>query len=175
LLGPPLALLCDTVLGAHGRRVLLLTRASLSRDNVEALRPIVAEDGRRAQRHCSVAAQQVSLWLQSSLRRRESLKTCVVQPCTVCAVIWTSRQNTPPSADGARPWKAEKQQKTAHRGSLSLDNRGPHTCSAGSSAGVMAGPASLVPTSGLSTGALTTAATTGRPAQHPSGSAGQHV
>jgi hypothetical protein len=48
----------------------------------------------------------------------------------VCAVIRQARQNTTPTVDCARPWKAAKKQQTALRGHLSLDNRGPHTCSA---------------------------------------------
>src|SRR5437016_5773856 len=38
-----------------------------------------------------------------------------------------------PTVDDARPWKAEKTQKTALRGSLSLDKECPHKCSAGGS------------------------------------------
>jgi hypothetical protein len=41
-MGPPLALLCSTALVANGLRVLLLIRAWFSRDNVDALRPIIA-------------------------------------------------------------------------------------------------------------------------------------
>jgi hypothetical protein len=52
LLGPPLSLLLHAALVAHGLRVLLLTRAWRSRDNVEALSPTVDEDGMRAQRNC---------------------------------------------------------------------------------------------------------------------------
>src|SRR5262245_12027407 len=44
--------------------------------------------------------------------------------------IQKSSQDTTPSADNARNPKAEKNEKTALRGSLSLDKRGPHTCSA---------------------------------------------
>src|SRR6266568_316758 len=55
LLGHPLSLLCSTAPVANGLRVLLLTRAWVSLDNVDALRPIFAEDGRRAQRNVSVA------------------------------------------------------------------------------------------------------------------------
>src|SRR5713101_1256975 len=54
--------------------------------------------------------------LPSSPRRREHLKTCLVQPRTVCAVIRTSRQSTRPSADYARNPKAEKKQKTRLQG-----------------------------------------------------------
>jgi hypothetical protein len=55
LIGPPLSLLFFVALGANGRRVLLLTRAWRSLDNVEALRPTLAEDGRREQSHGEVA------------------------------------------------------------------------------------------------------------------------
>lgn len=44
--------------------------------------------------------------------------------------IQKSSQDTTPSADNARNPKAEKNEKTAQRGRLSLDKRGPHTCSA---------------------------------------------
>jgi len=37
-----------------------------------------------------------------------------------------SRQDMRPTVDCAGTWKAEKKQKTAYRGSLSLDNGGPH-------------------------------------------------
>jgi hypothetical protein len=47
--------------------------------------------------------------------------------------------------------------------------------SVGSLDSIVARPSFLVPTPGLSIGALTTAATTSRLAQHPSVSAGQHV
>jgi hypothetical protein len=66
-------------------------------------------------------------------------------------------------------WKRER------RRSVRWKRSAANPCSAGLSASVVAGPSALVPTSGLSTGALTTAVTTGRPAQHPSGAAGQHV
>ena len=49
--------------------------------------------------------------LHSVPRRRENLKTCVVQPRMVCAVIRKARQNTTPSADNARNSKAEKNAK----------------------------------------------------------------
>src|SRR5215471_10013731 len=65
--------------------------------------------------------------LHSSPRRRENLKTCLVQPRMVCAVIRKSSQNTTPSADNARTPKAENTHKIALRSSLSLDKRGPHT------------------------------------------------
>src|SRR5215510_2453926 len=42
--------------------------------------------------------------------------------------IQKSSQDTTPSADNTRNPKAEKNEKTALRGSLSLDKRGPHTC-----------------------------------------------
>src|SRR4030095_3483948 len=48
--------------------------------------------------------------LQSSLRRREHLKTCVVQP-RGCVGIRKSSQNTRPFADCAKNPKAEKKQK----------------------------------------------------------------
>jgi hypothetical protein len=41
-MGHPLALLLDTALVPHGLRVLLLPRAWLSLDNVEALSPLFA-------------------------------------------------------------------------------------------------------------------------------------
>jgi hypothetical protein len=44
-------------------------------------------------------------------QRRENLKTCLVQPRMVCAIIWKSSQNTTPSADNAGNPKAEKKQK----------------------------------------------------------------
>jgi hypothetical protein len=55
LLGPPLSRLFLAALVANGLRGRLLTRAWDSRDNVDALRPIFAEDGRRARRSVSVA------------------------------------------------------------------------------------------------------------------------
>jgi hypothetical protein len=42
VIGQPLPLLCDAALVANGPRVLLLTRASLSLDNVDTLSPIFA-------------------------------------------------------------------------------------------------------------------------------------
>ena len=51
-----------------------------------------------------------------------------------------SSQDTKLTADCARPWKAEKKAKTAHRRSLSLDKRSPHTCSAGSSCASVSNP-----------------------------------
>src|SRR5262245_20628527 len=44
--------------------------------------------------------------------------------------IQQSRQDTGPTAACARPWKAEKKQKTAPRGSLSLGKGSPHKGSA---------------------------------------------
>jgi hypothetical protein len=41
-MGPPLSLLFSTALVANGLRVLLLTRAWFSLDNVDALSPIFA-------------------------------------------------------------------------------------------------------------------------------------
>src|SRR5882724_3175955 len=55
VLGHPRSLQCAAALVAHGRRVLLLTRAWFSLDNVNALSPLLAEDGRREQRNCEVA------------------------------------------------------------------------------------------------------------------------
>jgi hypothetical protein len=52
LLGHPLSLLFQTALVAKGRRVLRLTRAWLSLDNVEALSPTFDEDGMREQINC---------------------------------------------------------------------------------------------------------------------------
>jgi transposase len=49
LIGHPLALLCAAALVAHGLRVLLLTRAWFSLDNVNALSPLFEEDGMREQ------------------------------------------------------------------------------------------------------------------------------
>src|SRR4029450_2552252 len=39
-------------------------------------------------------------------------------------------QDTSLTVAGARPWKAEKMKQSAHRSSLFLDKRRPHTCSA---------------------------------------------
>jgi hypothetical protein len=49
LIGHPLSLLFHAALVANGLRVLLLTRAWLSLDNVEALSPTFDEDGTREQ------------------------------------------------------------------------------------------------------------------------------
>jgi Transposase IS116/IS110/IS902 family len=46
----------------------------------------------------------------------------------VCTCAQKSRQDMRPTVDCARPWKAEKKQKTAPRGSLSLDKGSPHKC-----------------------------------------------
>jgi hypothetical protein len=54
-MGHPLSLLVHTVLVAHGRRGLPLTRAWRSLDHADALRPLWAAAGRRAQRHCAGA------------------------------------------------------------------------------------------------------------------------
>ena len=60
-------------------------------------------------------------------QRRQSLHKCLVQP--ICAPVLRNqvrtcdRRSTTPS-----PWKAEKKQKTAQRGSLSLDKGSPHKC-----------------------------------------------
>ena len=64
--------------------------------------------------------------LHSSSLRRENLKKCLVQPCWGTR-IRKRRRNTLPGMDCARP-KAQrkKSQNSAPRGSLSLDNRGPH-------------------------------------------------
>src|SRR5215471_2209894 len=68
--------------------------------------------------------------LHSLSPRRENLNKCLVQPCWGTR-IRKRRRNTLPGMDCARP-KAQrkKSQKSAPRGSLSLDNRGPHKCSA---------------------------------------------
>jgi hypothetical protein len=42
LLGPPLSLLCFAALVANGWRVLLLTRARFSLDNIDVLSPLFA-------------------------------------------------------------------------------------------------------------------------------------
>jgi hypothetical protein len=55
VMGQPLSLLVCAARVAHGLRGLLRTRAGVSLDNVDALSPILAEDGRRARRNCSVA------------------------------------------------------------------------------------------------------------------------
>jgi Transposase len=55
VIGHPLSLPFVAALVAHGLRGLLLTRAWVSLDNVDALSPIFAEDGRRERRHFSVA------------------------------------------------------------------------------------------------------------------------
>ena len=57
VLGPPLSLLLATALVAHRLRGRLLSRPWRSRDNADALRPLCAEDGTRAQRNVSVAAR----------------------------------------------------------------------------------------------------------------------
>jgi hypothetical protein len=85
-MGQPLPLRCAAALVAHGPRVLLLPRAALSLDNVYTLSPIFASDGLRAQRSFSVAAHPASRFLQSSLQRRENLKTCLGQPREVAPV-----------------------------------------------------------------------------------------
>jgi hypothetical protein len=63
--------------------------------------------------------------LHSLSQRRENLNKCLVQPCWGTR-IRKRRRNTLPGMDCARP-KAQrkKSQKSASRGSLSLDNRGP--------------------------------------------------
>jgi hypothetical protein len=109
LLGPPLSLLVHAALVAHGLRVLLLTRAWLSRDNVEALSPTFDEDGMREQIHCEVAehARVSALVAQAS---REPQDVCGAATFG-CARAQKARQNPRPSADNARNPKAEKKQK----------------------------------------------------------------
>ena len=68
--------------------------------------------------------------------RRERRKTCGGPPHRVCAVLRQSSQHTTPSADNARSPPAGKKNNTAHRSSLSLDKRGPHTGSARTAPGV---------------------------------------
>jgi hypothetical protein len=68
--------------------------------------------------------------LQSSSQRRETLNTCVVQTRCVWTCLEKSSQNTLSETDDARTNTAEKKQKSALRGGLSLDNGGPHKCSA---------------------------------------------
>jgi len=59
--------------------------------------------------------------LQSSPRRRSSLKQCVVQPPSSCTGLGTCSQDTTLGADCASPRKAEtKGRKSAPRGRLSL-------------------------------------------------------
>jgi hypothetical protein len=96
-------------LGAHGLRVLLLTRAWLSLDNVEALSPTFDEDGMREQINCSVAEHSLvsALVAQAS---REPQDVCGAATFG-CARAQKARQNTRPSADNARNPKAEKKQK----------------------------------------------------------------
>lgn len=92
----------STCVAPHPRLVLTGQRQALS--------PLLAEDGRRAQSIFSVAAHATTWSLHASLRRREHLKTCVVQPRKVGAVRRQSRQRTRPFADDARHPKAEKKQ-----------------------------------------------------------------
>jgi hypothetical protein len=65
--------------------------------------------------------------LHSPLRWRETLNKCLVQPHERYASREKSSQNTLPEDDCAST-TAEKSTKSALRGSLSLDNGGPHKC-----------------------------------------------
>src|SRR5207245_1715070 len=78
----------------------------------------------REQRSFEVAEHATDSSLHSSLRRRENLKTCLVQPRRVCAVIQQSSQSTRPSADCARNPKAEKKQKNPLVGVVCLLTNG---------------------------------------------------
>ena len=130
LLGHPLALLWDAALVAHGLRGLLLTRAWCSLDNVNALSPLFAEDGRRAQRHCSVAERSQARLCTRRPRRRVHRKTCVGPPRAVALSYGTHVSTRPRLLTTPGRQRRGKKQNTALRSSLSLDKRGPHTCSA---------------------------------------------
>jgi hypothetical protein len=68
--------------------------------------------------------------LHSSSSRRENRNTCVVQPRRGASQR-PCRQHTLPEADDAQPEpRRKKWAKSAFRGSRSLDNGGPHKCSA---------------------------------------------
>ena len=90
----------------------------------DALRPLCAEDGRRAQTSCAVAAHATDASLPSSLRRREPLQTCVVPPRRGCAVRGKSRQNPRASADCARNPQAETKQENPLVGVVCLLTHG---------------------------------------------------
>jgi len=66
----------------------------------------------------------------SPCRWRETLNKCVVQPPDGRASREKPSQNTLPEDDDAKISLAEKRKKSALRRRLSLDNRGPHKCSA---------------------------------------------
>jgi hypothetical protein len=63
--------------------------------------------------------------LSSLVPWRQSLDKCLVQTRSVWAIIGKSSQDTRLDADGAGTNPAEKSKKSAPRGSVSLDNRGP--------------------------------------------------
>src|SRR5215475_11450400 len=91
----------------------------------------------RAQHDVEGAEEHTNGALHSPCTWRLHLNTCVVQPRLVGTCARKARQDTAPTAGGARPWKAEKKQKTAPRGSVSLDKGSPHTCWAEMGRGVV--------------------------------------
>jgi hypothetical protein len=130
LMGPPLSLLFDAALVAHGPRVRLLPRTCRALDNACALSPLLDEDGRRARRHCSVAA-------------RAPTRLCPRRPGgegtarrVWCRHVWSalSYGNHGRTRDRLLTtsgiYRRKKHKKSALRSSVSLDTRGPHTCSA---------------------------------------------
>ena len=113
----------------HACRVLLLPRAcTLTGERVTFILSLTRTV--RGHREVSRAQNNQRLeFLHSSWTWRENLKTCVVQPrWGTC--MGNARQDTLPIANDAGIHQAEKKQKAAHRIFLSLDNRGPHKCSA---------------------------------------------
>lgn len=76
----------------------------------DALRQPCAGDGMRAQL-CVEGAEPASQALDSSLRRRANLNTCLVQPRRGCTSVWQSSQTTRPTAGSARHPQAEKRRK----------------------------------------------------------------
>jgi hypothetical protein len=90
-----------------------------------ALSPHCASDGMRARRGGEAAAPRLDMALPALSRWRQRLKKCWGQPQGVRPWPATPRQNTLRETDDARTNPAEKNTKSALRGSLSLDNRGP--------------------------------------------------
>ena len=75
-------------------------------------------------------AQQTACGVSALVMNMVRAPQYVCGAATVGHLQRTSRQHTLPMANHAGIHQAEKTQKTAHRIFLSLDNRGPHKCSA---------------------------------------------
>ena len=94
------------------------------------LRQPFAADGMRGRHYCSGAEGNRHAALQSPHRWRLHLKTGWGQPCLVGTWARKSRQNTRRDDAAAGMYTAGKKQKSALRGSVSLDKERPHKGSA---------------------------------------------